>query len=174
MKQIKKYEFRMMLPVVQRKLKSFTSDEMNELSETILNIGDVQKHNTNVKASMSDWYLHMHNPLVKKLCDKAINIVETIHPTSFNPPKFYTRKCWGAVYGKGDFTAVHNHTPNVYSWCFYVCMPKGSSPLVFPEADLTIQPNEKDIIIFSGLARHSVPPCQVNNRIVIAGNIGVM
>ena len=30
MKQIKKYEFRMMLPVVQRKLKSFTSDEMNE------------------------------------------------------------------------------------------------------------------------------------------------
>ena len=36
------------------------------------------------------------------------------------------------------------------------------------------QPNEKDIIIFSGLARHSVPPCQVNNRIVIAGNIGVM
>jgi len=166
------HHFNMMLPVVTRSLTCFTSDELNTIADFIINTGDVQKRKTNVKAPMSDWYLHTENPLVARLCDEAINVVKSFHGKSFNPPEFYTRKCWGAVYGKGDFTAPHHHSPNVYSWCFYLRMPEGSSPLVFPEADLTVQPEECDIVVFSGLARHSVPPCEVDNRIVIAGNIG--
>ena len=166
------HQFRMMLPVVIRSVDCFDSDELNTLADFIINTGDVQKRKTNVKASMSDWYLHEENPLVQRLCDEAITIVKSIHGKSFNPPEFYTRKCWGAVYGKGDFTAPHHHSPNVYSWCFYLRMPEGSSPVVFPEADLTIQPEECDIVVFSGLAKHLVPPCEVDNRIVIAGNIG--
>ena len=168
----KYYEFKMKLPVVKQKVVSLLPDEIDKIAAVIRHIGDVQKRKTNVKASMTDWYLHTQDSLVGTLCDEAIEIATAIHPKSFNPPEFYTRKCWGAVYGKGDFTAPHHHSPNVYSWCFYLRMPEGSSPLVFPEADLTIQPEECDIVVFSGLAKHLVPPCEVDNRIVIAGNIG--
>ena len=113
------HQFRMMLPVVTRNLTCFTSDELNTIAEFIINTGDVQKRKTNVKASMSDWYLHTENPLVARLCDEAITVVKSIHGKSFNPPEFYTRKCWGAIYGKGDYTKKHNHTPNIYSWCFF-------------------------------------------------------
>ena len=167
------YEFKMKLPVVKREVKSLLSDDIDKIVAVIHHMGDVQNRKTNVKASMTDWYLHTQEGLVKTLCDEAIEIAKDIHPKSFNPPEFYTRKCWGAVYHKGDFTKSHNHTPNVYSWCFYAHVPEGSSPLVFPEADLTIHPNKGEIILFSGMARHSVPPCEVDNRIVIAGNIGV-
>jgi hypothetical protein len=167
------YSFKMKLPVVTRSLTCFDSDELNTLTDFITNTGDVQKRKTNVKAIMSDWYLHDEHPLAQRLCDEAISVVKSIHPYSFNPPEFHTRKCWGAVYGKGDYTKEHNHIPNIYSWCFYLRMPEGSAPLVFPEADLVIEPKECDLIVFSGLARHSVPPCEVDNRIVIAGNIGV-
>ena len=169
----KYYEFKMKLPVVQTQVVNLLPDEIDKIAAVIRHIGDVQKRKTNVKASMTDWYLHTQDSLVGTLCDEAIEIATAIHPKSFNPPEFYTRKCWGAVYNKGDFTKPHNHTPNVYSWCFYAHVPKGSAPLEFPDADLTIHPEEGDIILFSGLARHSVPPCEVDNRIVVAGNIGV-
>ena len=54
-----------MLPVVTRNLTCFTSDELNTIADFIINTGDVQKRKTNVKAPMSDWYLHTENPLVQ-------------------------------------------------------------------------------------------------------------
>ena len=64
----------------------------------------------------------------------------------------------------------------VLSWCYYVKAPEGSSPLVFPETKpiMCFEPDEGDLVIFSSLARHSVPPCKCKEkRIMIAGNIGV-
>ena len=46
---------------------------------------------------------------------------------------------------------------------------------MFPETKPTIcfEPNEGDLIIFSSLVKHSVPPCKCKDkRIMIAGNIG--
>ena len=57
------YNFWMKLPVVTRSLTCFNSDELNTLTDFIINTGDVQKRKTNVKAPMSDWYLHEENPL---------------------------------------------------------------------------------------------------------------
>ena len=58
------------------------------------------------------------------------------------------------VYGEGEETKEHNHWPYLWSWCYYVKAPEGSSPLVFPETKPVIcfEPEEGDLIIFSSLA----------------------
>ena len=102
------------------------------------------------------------------------NVGRNVHPKSFNVLDLYTRRCWGASYTKSEYAKEHNHTPNLYSWCYYVRMPDGSSPLIFPEAQQIIYPNEGDLILFSGLVRHYVPPNKsVEPRIMLAGNISV-
>ena len=80
----------------------------------------------------------------------------------------------GASYTKGEYTDTHAHWPTLYSWCYYVKVPKGSSPLIFPDANIEFSPTEGDLIIFSSLVNHKVPPCECEEpRIMIAGNIGV-
>ncbi len=164
------YEFRMQMPIVQRPI----SADLDELTNIITQQGDVQQHNTNVKASMTEWDLNSKHFQVEKICNHAIKVARSIHPKSFNSPEFYTRRCWGASYTKNQYTKEHNHTPNLYSWCYYVRMPDGASPLIFSEAEKIIYPNAGDLILFSSLVRHYVPPNKsVEPRIMLAGNISV-
>ena len=170
------HTFNIKIPIVQKVLNIFTPEETETLANYIVSLGDVQKKKTKVKAPMSDWHLHTHNNLVQKLCDNVLDIIDETYgrKNSFNPPKFYIRKCWSATYGKGDWTKAHNHGGSVYAWCYYIRMPEGSSPLVFPEGDLSIQPREGELIIFPGIVKHSVPPCKCEEkRIMIASNVGV-
>ena len=63
---------------------------------------------------------------------------------------------------------------SAFGWCYYVRMPKGASPICFPEADLTIHPKEGEVIIFPGIVEHSVPPSDIEEkRIMIASNVGI-
>ena len=170
------HTFNIKIPIVQKVLDIYTPEETETLADYIVSLGDVQNKTTNVKGDMTDWHLHTHNNLVQKLCDKVLDIIDETYgrKNSFNPPKFYIRKCWGATYGKGDWTKAHNHGGSVYAWCYYIRMPEGSSPLVFPEGDLSIQPREGELIMFPGIVRHSVPPCKCEEkRIMIASNVGV-
>jgi len=169
------HEFRIQIPIIQKE-NLLTPEENDTLAQYVIGLGDVQESKTFVKASMSDWQLHTHNSIVKKLCDKVLDIIleSSGRKNSTKPPKFYIRKCWGAVYGKGDWTQEHNHAGSVYGWCYYIRMPKGTSPLVFPEADLSIHPKEGELIVFPGIVKHSVPPCECEEkRIMIASNVGV-
>lgn len=164
------YEFRMQLPIVQRPI----SADLDELADIITQQGDVQQHNTNVKAPMTEWDLNSKHFRIENICNQAIEVAKSIHPKSFNVLDLYTRRCWGASYTKSEYAKEHNHTPNLYSWCYYVRMPDGASPLIFPEAQQIIYPNEGDLILFSGLVRHYVPPNKsVEPRIMLAGNISV-
>ena len=92
------YEFRMQLPIVQRPI----SADLDELANIITQQGDVQQHNTNVKASMTEWDLNSKHFQVEKICNHAIKVARSIHPKSFNSPEFYTRRCWGASYTKNQ------------------------------------------------------------------------
>ena len=169
------HEFRIQIPIIQKE-NLLTPEENDTLAQYVIGLGDVQESKTFVKASMSDWQLHTHNSIVKKLCDKVLDIIleSSGRKNSTKPPKFYIRKCWGAVYGKGDWTQEHNHAGSVYGWCYYIRMPKGSSPLVFPEAELECHPKEGELIVFPGIVKHSVPPCECEEkRIMIASNVGV-
>jgi len=164
------HEFHIKLPLVQRSL----NVNNGILADIIMTRGDVQQRRTNVQADMTEWELHRLYEPVQALCTQALEVAEEIYPATFNDSKLYTRRCWGASYSKDDFTKEHNHANNVYSWCYYISMPEGASPIIFPEANLTITPNEGDLILFSGLVRHSVPPSDYEGkRIMIAGNINV-
>jgi hypothetical protein len=141
-----------------------------------VSLGDVQKKKTNVKAPMSDWHLNEAHHLVDRLCKKVLDIISLTsnEENNFNAPRFYIRRCWGATYGKGDWTKVHNHGASAFGWCYYVRMPEGASPICFPEADLTIHPKEGEVIIFPGIVEHSVPPSDIEEkRIMIASNVGI-
>ena len=164
------HKFNMELPMLWVNLKEFDNDR---LAEIILSKGDVQKRKTNVKANMTEWRLDLESKEVSELANKAIELSSDIRK-SFSEIKYYTRSCWGASYTKGEYTDTHAHWPTVYSWCYYVKVPKGSSPLIFPDANIEFSPTEGDLIIFSSLVNHKVPPCECEEpRIMIAGNIGV-
>ena len=164
----KYYKFNMDLPIVEINLTEFDNDK---LAEIILSKGDVQNKKTNVKANMTDWRLDLQSKEVSDLAWKAIEYASNIRQ-SYSKVIFKTRSCWGAVYGKDDYTVSHAHWPCLYSWCYYVKVPEGSSPLVFDDAKLMFEPKEGDLIIFSSLVQHSVPKSKCEEqRIMIAGNI---
>ena len=125
--------FNIKIPIVQKVLDIYTPQEVETLADYIVSLGDVQKKKTNVKAPMSNWHLNEDHHLVDRLCKKALEIISlsSNEETNFNAPKFYIRRCWGAAYGKGDWTKVHNHGASAFGWCYYVRMPKVHLPFVF-------------------------------------------
>ena len=175
------YDFNVRFPIYETNILNLTNARHEDadftlhenLERMILETGDEMKKSTNVKADMTNWTMHKTHTGFKQLADMVISIAGQLTKTK---PPLYTSECWGAVYGEGEETKEHNHWPYLWSWCYYVKAPEGSSPLVFPETKPVIcfEPEEGDLIIFSSLARHSVPPCTCKEkRIMIAGNIGV-
>ena len=122
---------------------------------------------------MTGWRLDLEHEEVNTLANKSIELASDIRK-SFSQIDYYTRSCWGASYTKGQYTDEHAHWPCLYSWCYYVKAPKGSSPLVFTEGNIEFEPTEGDLIIFSSLVNHKVPKCECEEpRVMIAGNISV-
>ena len=145
------------------------------------------KHKTNVKANMTDWRMHMKDEDFGKVATIAENVAKTMRYGSTHvdgdthtkrkghSPRLMTEECWGASYGKGEFTQAHNHWPAIWSWCYYLQVPKGSSPLVFREAGIMFEPKVGDLVVFNGQAEHHVPPCECEEkRVMIAGNISAV
>ena len=75
---------------------------------------------------------------------------------NFNIDAFNLSQCWSVLYNKGDGVEKHNHFPYALSFCYYVNMPDGSSPLILE--DEVIHPKSGEVIFFLGSAYHSVPP----------------
>ena len=123
--------------------------------------GDRQNRGTNVQAYMTQW--NTYNDDIRTVIDWIIEQIPTDR-------KLWSVDTWGAIYNKGDFTTIHHHN-TAYSWVYFLQTPKGSSPLLFPISRKTIEPKEGYIIIFPGQMRHSVPPNNCDDRIVLAGNI---
>ena len=72
--------------------------------EQIAYIIDTHKHEearkSNVKAWMTNWFLHHDYPLVNTVCEKAIDIIRTatIQDQKGTLEKFFTFDCCGAIY----------------------------------------------------------------------------
>ena len=145
----------------------------------IANIIAQHKHEearkTNVKAYMTNWFLHQDYPLVSSICEQAIDIVRkvTLNDQKGSLDKFFTFDCWGAIYEQYHYTKPHTHGPALWSWVYYVQVPNGSPPLLFPEAKLEVYPKSDEIIIFPGHVLHEVPKALEMDaeRVVLAGNI---
>ena len=185
---IPNFEFKVKRPVYDVNLlgtKKIDTNTNSRLIQKILAYPDVMKHKTNVKANMTDWRMHMKDDDFGKLSSTVETIAMNMRYGSTHvdgdthtvknkgqSPRLMTDECWGASYGKGELTKNHNHWPALWSWCYYLQVPKGSSPLVFSEAGIMFEPKVGDLVIFDGQAEHSVPPCECEEkRVMIAGNI---
>ena len=88
---------------------------------------------------------------------------------NFNIKSFKLQHCWGITYNEGEGVERHNHFPYALSFCYYVNLPSGSSPLVLDNEIVNVK--EGQVIFFLSSSYHSVPPTSVNGRCVIVGNI---
>ena len=147
--------------------------------EHLAYIIDSHKHEearkSNVKAWMTNWFLHQDYPLVNTVCEKAIDIVKSVtkNDQKGQLEKFFTFDCWGAIYDQYHHTLPHTHGPALWSWCYYIQVPDNAPPLYFQEAKLKVYPKPDEIVIFPGHVIHEVPKASemTEERIVIAGNI---
>lgn len=144
---------------------------LNEnLERQIREYGDTQCKRTNVKAHMTDWFMHDNSKGFQWVCNRAIDIA-----TENNPHKLdmIAYDCWGAIYKDGDYTIMHNHWPHLWSFVYYVNCPEGSAPLNFDKAEkpLRVMPKTGMMVMFPGWVNHSVPAHIGDDRIVIAGNL---
>jgi len=151
-------------------------DNRLEIQSIIATHKHEEARKTNVKAYMTNWFLHQDYPIVNTICEKAIDVVRkvTLNDQKGKLDKFFTFDCWGAIYEKYHYTKPHTHGPALWSWVYYVQVPNGSPPLHFPQAKLDVFPHEDEIVIFPGHVIHEVPKVseEVNEeRIVLAGNI---
>jgi hypothetical protein len=154
-------QFDVKFPVVQKDCSS------EELQKRL-----VQKSTTNVKGSMTGWYMHEANPDFMEVCRLAIDIAYENSPRQGVPLMPYD--CWGAIYSKGNYTKTHEHWPLIWSWVYNVECCEHCSPLVFDDSSHSIQPKSGNMILFPGWVRHSVPKQECDHdRIVLAGNFGM-
>ena len=86
-----------------------------------------------------------------------------------NPDGFKIHQCWGLVYGVGGSTFRHNHVPYSLTFCYYVNMPKGASPLYVEDKEYIMK--EGECVIIPGSADHGSENNQCEGRTVLVGNV---
>ena len=137
-----------------------------KIGSIIKEYGDQQNRATNVKADHTHWHVHKDNKF-----DEIVNYLHEIYP------KHTIEELWGCTYRQGDFTQAHTHYGFDLAFVWFVDTSLTCSPLIFPDPEhpwmpplSVIIPVTGNIIVFSGMELHYVPP-QVNNytRIVMSG-----
>jgi len=103
----------------------------------------------------------------KKICDDIVDI------------PLVCSEAWGVIYDDGDYINAHTHkqgdlidssTPNYFSFVYYVNVPEGSSPLIFPTSGYKLHPEPGKMVIFESRLRHKIPPNSGSGRSIIVGN----
>ena len=82
---------------------------------------------------------------------------------------FKIDSCWGILFNMGEALLPHNHFPFCMSFCYYVNAPEGSPPLIIDGDPVNTEAGK--LIIFYGHQTHFVPPCFINGRCSIVGNV---
>ena len=134
-----------------------------------------EERKSNVKAFMTNYFLHKQHSIVNEVCNAAINIIQSVQVKDQKGTldKFFTFDCWGAIYSENDYTQPHTHGPALWSWCYYIQIPDNAPPLYFREAKLKVYPKPDELVIFPGHVTHEVPKASdmQGERIILAGNI---
>ena len=132
---------------------------------------------THLKAKMSEW--SVDSPGISVIRDWAISLtgaedIRFVESHDNGKRLCYCGDCWYARYDKGDYAEEHDHGKKSISFVYYVNTPVGSSPLYFSEYDTTVDAEEGNIVMFPGNVKHSVPPNNCDNRVIVAGNLSIM
>ena len=172
--EIKNYDINVTRPIYVKNIFDDVGQELHSsLENIILKTGDEWKRRlTVVQANITNLNMHQRYKAFKEISDIVITYAEKMGST---PIKCRTSDCWGVLYKKKDFAVAHAHWPNIWSWGYYVKIPKGSSPLVFPEGkdgNYYVFPQVGDLVIFPAWIKHEVPPSAIDeDRILVGGNI---
>ena len=172
--EIKNYDINVTRPIfVKNILNEVGVDLHSTLESTILKTGDEWKRRlTVVQANITNLNMHQRHSSFNQLCDIIIPYAEKMGST---PIKCRASDCWGVLYKQNDFAVAHAHWPNIWSWGYYVKVPGGSSPLVFPEGkegNYYVFPQVGDLVIFPAWVKHEVPPSTVDeDRMLVGGNL---
>ena len=172
--EIKNYDINITRPIFVKNIFNEVGQELHSnLESLILKTGDEwKKRLTVVQANITKLNMHQRYNIFETLCDIVISYAEKMGST---PIKCRTSDCWGVLYKKKDFAVAHAHWPNIWSWGYYIKIPKGSSPLVFPEGkegNYYVFPEKGDLVIFPAWIKHEVPPSACDeDRILVGGNI---
>ena len=87
---------------------------------------------TYVRGKMSEWHI----------CGKYIDVIKEWAKTLTPPVKGMIPRiidAWYARYDYGNHALVHNHGDMYASFVYYVKTPEGSSPIVFPDENETVE-----------------------------------
>ena len=121
---------------------------------------------TYVRGKMSEWHI----------CGKYIDVikewVKTLTPSIKGMiPRIID--AWDARYDYGNHALVHIHGDIFASFVYYIKTPEGSSPIIFPDENETVEAKEGNLLIFPGHINHYVPENKCEGRVIIAGNINL-
>ena len=172
--EIKNYDINVTRPIYVKNIFDDVGQELHSsLENIILKTGAEWKRRlTVVQANITNLNMHQRYKAFKAISDIVITYAEKMGST---PIKCRTSDCWGVLYKKKDFAVAHAHWPNIWSWGYYVKMPQGSSPLVFPEGkegNYYVFPHVGDLVIFPAWIKHEVPPSTIDeDRMLVGGNI---
>ena len=140
-----------------------------DVKDIIMKRGDEQLRKTNVKAHMTQWFMHKKDPTFAKIADQAVALAIENSPHKVSLEPF---DCWGNIYRKGDYTKSHDHWPHPWSWVYYANVSDSCSGLRFDDDGFRFIPDPGDLILFPGWLYHSVEPQTTDyERVVVAGNI---
>ena len=172
--EIQNYDILVTRPILVKNIYDEVGSELHSALESIiLKTGDEWKRQlTVVQANITNLNMHGRYKEFKTISDIVLSYAEKMGST---PTKCRTSDCWGVLYKKKDFAVAHAHWPNIWSWGYYVKVPQGSSPLVFPEGkegNYYVFPKVGDLVIFPAWIKHEVPPSAAEeDRMLVGGNI---
>ena len=142
--------------------KKLNSNLLKESEGVIYDWSDI----TYVRGKMSEWHIG----------GKYIDVIKEWAKTLTPPVKGMIPRiidAWYARYDYGNHALVHNHGDIYASFVYYVKTPEGSSPIIFPDENETVEAREGNILIFPGHVNHYVPKNKCDGRVVVAGNINL-
>ena len=172
--EITNYDINVTRPIYVKNIFDDVGQELHSsLENIILKTGDEWKRRlTVVQANITNLNMHDRYREFKTISDIVITYAEKMGST---PIKCRVSDCWGVLYNKNDFAVAHAHWPNIWSWGYYVKVPQGSSPLVFPEGkegNYYVFPEVGDLVIFPAWIKHEVPPSTIDeDRMLVGGNL---
>ena len=83
---------------------------------------------------------------MRYICGKYIDVIKEwamclTPPVVGLVPRLFD--AWYAIYDYGDHALVHNHGEIYASFVYYVKTPEGSSPIIFPDENETVEAKEE-------------------------------
>ena len=81
-------------------------------------------------------------------------------------------EAWGLIFERGNEIKPHHHLSNLYTFTYYVKVPRGSASLVFSTSGKKIKPEEGKLVIFESRLLHMVPANKSDSRCIIGGCFG--